>query len=79
MVTLQPRSTIDAITPLAATTDLRTDSFMMVALAGTERSQQFRGSDEPSPIVNIEFTAAHFQKEGLADFLIRDIGAFKIS
>jgi hypothetical protein len=47
---------------------------------GMERSQQFRGSsDEPSPIVNIEFHqtfAAHFQKEGLADFLIRDIGAF---
>jgi hypothetical protein len=44
-----------------------------------ERSQLFRGSsDEPSPIVNIEFHqtfAAHFQKEGLADFLIRDIGA----
>lgn len=81
MVTLQPQSTIDAITPLAATTDLRTDSFMMVALAGMERSQQFRGSsDEPSPIVNIEFHqtfAAHFQKEGLADFLIRDIGAFR--
>ncbi|HXM36274.1 MAG TPA: hypothetical protein VN920_13865, partial [Pyrinomonadaceae bacterium] len=47
---------------------------------GIEQSQQFRGSsDEPSPIVNIEFHqtfAAHFQKEGLADFLIRDIGAF---
>jgi len=61
-------------------TGLRSDSFMMVGLAGMERSQQFRGSsDEPSPIVNIEFHqtfAAHFQKEGLADFLIRDIGAF---
>src|SRR6266403_6398154 len=45
-----------------------------------ERSQLFRGSsDEPSPIVNIEFHqtfAAHFQKEGLAGFLIHDIGAF---
>jgi hypothetical protein len=54
--------------------------FYEVALAGMERSQQFRGSsDEPSPIVNIEFHqpfAAHFQKEGLADFLIRNIGAF---
>ena len=40
----------------------------------------FRGSsDEPSPFVNTEFHqtfAAHFQKEGLADFLIYDIGAF---
>jgi hypothetical protein len=46
-----------------------------------EGSQQFRGSsDEPSPIVNIEFHqtfAANFQKEGLADFLIRNIGAFR--
>jgi hypothetical protein len=78
-VTPQPQSTIDAITPLAATTGLRSDSFMMVALAGMERSRQFRGSsDEPSPIVNVEFHqtfAAHFQKEGLADFLIRDVGA----
>ena len=52
----------------------------MVALAEMERSQQFRGSsDEPPPIVNIEFHqtfAAHFQKEGLAGFLIHDIGAF---
>jgi hypothetical protein len=42
--------------------------------------QQFRGSsDEPSPLVNIEFYQAfvsHFQQEGLAGFLIRDIGAF---
>jgi hypothetical protein len=62
------------------TTGLRSDSFMMVALAGMERPQPFRGSsDEPSPVVNIEFHqtfAAHFQKEGLAGFLIRDIGAF---
>src|SRR6266566_9247957 len=80
MVTPQPPSTIDAITPLAATTGLRSDSFIMVALAGIERSQTFRGSsDEPSPVVNIEFHqtfAAHFQKEGLAGFLIHDIGAF---
>jgi hypothetical protein len=52
---------------------------MMVALTGMERSHQFRGSsDEPSPIVNIEFHqtfVAHFQKEGLAGFLIHDIGA----
>jgi hypothetical protein len=65
---------------VAATTGLRRDSFTMVALAEMERSQQFRGSsDEPSPIVNIEFhqtLVAHFQKEGLAGFLIHDIGAF---
>ena len=52
----------------------------MVALAEMERSQQFRGSsDEPSPIVNIEFHQTfplHFQKQGLAGFLIHDIGAF---
>src|SRR5712671_2605314 len=45
-----------------------------------ERSEQFRGSsEEPSPTVNIELHqtfAAHFQKEGLASFLIHDIGAF---
>jgi hypothetical protein len=45
-----------------------------------ERPEQFRGSfDVPPPIVNIEFHqtfAAHFQKEGLADFFIYDIGAF---
>src|SRR3977135_1630901 len=80
MVTPQPRSAIDAIAPLAATMGLGDDSFMMVALAGMEGSQQFRGSsDEPSPIVNIEFHqtfAAHFQKEGLAGFLIHDICAF---
>jgi hypothetical protein len=43
-------------------------------------SQPFHGSsDEPSPLVNIEFHQAfvsHFQQEGLAGFLIRDIGAF---
>jgi hypothetical protein len=43
-------------------------------------SQQFRGSsDEPSPLVNIEFHQAfvsHFQQEGLAGFLIHDIGPF---
>jgi hypothetical protein len=36
-------------------------------------------SDEPSPFVNIEFHqtfVSHFQKEGLAGFLIHDIGAF---
>jgi hypothetical protein len=65
---------------VAATAGLRRDSFTMVALAEMERSQQFRGSsDEPPPLVNIEFHqtfAAHFQKEGLAGFLIHDIGAF---
>jgi hypothetical protein len=45
MVTLQPQSTIDAITPLAATTDLRTDSFMMVALAGMNVRSNF--ADHP--------------------------------
>src|SRR6202795_1349144 len=43
-------------------------------------SQPFHGScDQPSPLVNIEFHQAfvsHFQQEGLAGFLIRDIGAF---
>jgi hypothetical protein len=35
-------------------------------------------SDEPSPFVNIELyqtLASHFQQQGLADFLIRDVGA----
>jgi hypothetical protein len=35
-------------------------------------------SDEPSPLVDVEFHqtfVAHFQKQGLASFLIRDIGA----
>src|SRR5260370_28472643 len=43
-------------------------------------SQPFHGSsDEPSPLVNIEFHQAfvsHFQQEGLAGFLIHDIGPF---
>ena len=43
-------------------------------------SQQYRGSsDESSPLVNVEFHQAfvsHFQQEGLAGFLIHDIGAF---
>jgi hypothetical protein len=76
----QPQSTLDAITPLAATTGLRSDSFVIGCSGRDGRSQQFRGSsDEPSPIVNIEFHqtfVAHFQKKGLANFLIRDIGAF---
>jgi len=36
-------------------------------------------SDEPSPFVDIELHRAfvsHFQQEGLAGFLVRDIGAF---
>jgi hypothetical protein len=44
------------------------------------RSPQFReSSDEPSPFVDIELHQAfvsHFQQEGLARFLIHDIGAF---
>jgi hypothetical protein len=44
------------------------------------RSPQFRASsDQPSPFVDIEFHQAfvtHFQQEGLASFLIHDIGAF---
>ena len=44
------------------------------------RSPQFReSSDEPSPFVDIELHQAfvsHFQQEGLASFLIHDIGAF---
>jgi hypothetical protein len=43
-------------------------------------SPQFReSSDEPSPLVDIELHQAfvsHFQQEGLASFLIHDIGAF---
>src|SRR5580692_1660229 len=41
---------------------------------------QFSGSsDEPSPFVNIESHqtfVSHFQEEGLANFLVHDIGAF---
>jgi hypothetical protein len=36
-------------------------------------------SDEPSPFVDVELHqafVAHFQQEGLASFLIHDIGAF---
>jgi hypothetical protein len=44
------------------------------------RSPQFReSSDEPSPFVDIELHQAfvsHFQQEGLASFLVHDIGAF---
>jgi hypothetical protein len=44
------------------------------------RSPQFRElSDEPSPFVDIELHQAfvsHFQQEGLASFLVHDIGAF---
>src|SRR5450631_1404637 len=43
-------------------------------------SQPFHGScDEPSSLVNIEFHQAlvsHFQQQGLAGFLIHDIGPF---
>jgi hypothetical protein len=50
------------------------------SLISAERSPQFRGSsDEPSPLVDIELHQAfvsHFQQEGLASFLIHDIGAF---
>jgi hypothetical protein len=38
-----------------------------------------RSSDQPSPLVNIELHQAfvpHFQQEGLASFLVHDIGAF---
>jgi phosphopantetheine adenylyltransferase len=37
-----------------------------------------RSSDEPSSLVDVEFHQtfiAHFQKQGLASFLIREIGA----
>jgi hypothetical protein len=41
---------------------------------------QFRqSSDQPSPLVNVELHQAfvsHFQQQGLASFLIHDIGAF---
>jgi hypothetical protein len=43
-------------------------------------SEQIGGSsDQPSALVNIEFHqafVAHFQQQGLAGLLIRDIGAF---
>ncbi|WP_275196690.1 hypothetical protein [Bradyrhizobium sp. CSA207] len=44
------------------------------------RSPQFdKSSDVPSPLMDIELHQAfipHFQQQGLASFLIRDIGAF---
>jgi len=44
------------------------------------RLLQFReSSDEPSPFVDIELHQAfvsHFQQEGLASFLIHNIGAY---
>ena len=47
----------------------------MQNLGGTCRAS----SDKPSPAVNIELHQAfvsHFQQEGLASFLIHEIGAF---
>jgi len=50
------------------------------SVVSAERSPQFsESSDEPSPFVDIELHQAfvsHFQQEGLANFLIHDIGAF---
>jgi hypothetical protein len=44
-----------------------------------ERVRSVGGSgDPPSPLVNIEFHqtfVTHFQEQGLAGFLIRDVGA----
>jgi hypothetical protein len=43
------------------------------------RSHFMDSYDEPSPLVNIEFHQAlvsHFQQQGLAGFLIHDIGPF---
>jgi hypothetical protein len=55
---------------------MRSESFVISA----GRSSQFTEScDEPSPFVDIELYQAfvsHFQQEGLASFLIHDIGAF---
>jgi hypothetical protein len=55
---------------------MRSESFVISA----GRSSQFPEScDEPSPFVDIELYQAfvsHFQQEGLASFLIHDIGAF---
>jgi hypothetical protein len=52
----------------------------MIAPRFSGWSPQFReSSDEPSPFVDIELHQAfvsHFQEEGLASFLIHDIGAF---
>src|SRR6202795_3954520 len=50
------------------------------SVVGAGRSpQSSESSDEPSPFVDIELHQAfvsHFQQEGLASFLIHDIGAF---
>jgi hypothetical protein len=55
---------------------MRSESFVISA----GQSSQFPEScDEPSPFVDIELHQAfvsHFQQEGLASFLIHDIGAF---
>jgi hypothetical protein len=50
-----------------------------IVIACFGRDGTVGSTDEPSPIVNVEFHqtfAAHFQKEGLAGFLIHDIGTF---
>ncbi|WP_426423213.1 hypothetical protein [Bradyrhizobium genosp. A] len=47
-------------------------------VAGGRSPQLHESSDAPSPFVNIEFHQAfvpHFQKEGLASFLVHDISA----
>jgi hypothetical protein len=50
------------------------------SVVGAGRSpQSSESSDEPSPFVDIELHQAfvsHFQQQGLASFLIHDIGAF---
>jgi hypothetical protein len=72
----QPFAMMKPFTGSSAVAAPRRESSVISA----ERSPQFReSSDEPSSLVDIELHqafASHFQQEGLASLLIRDIGAF---
>jgi len=51
----------------------------VIAAVGSAAPQFSESSDEPSPFVDIELHQAfvsHLQQQGLASFLIHDIGAF---
>ena len=67
---------VKPFTGSSAVAVLRRESSVISA----ERSPQFReSSDEPSSFVDIELHqtfVSHFQQEGLASFLTRDIRAF---
>jgi hypothetical protein len=58
---------------------LEDEDRLMGGLFLPERFRSVGGSgDQPSPLVNIEFHqtfVTHFQEQGLAGFLIRDVGA----